>query len=234
LTWREIKAIYKTKMQFYPGDVITAQLGKSNPKEPAGVKLEEKCGKFYISKVSGLAKKRQIPIQAGDQLLKLNDRKVGDYKGGLKEMSQIIKQDQMRLAFQVIRIDPDVEDSSDKQQQQQQQPSQTSPRRKKRASRFARFAQEDVVVDNEKGKEEVFLLKDVVVDNEKGKEEVLLLQQDSQKGKEGVLLLQQDSQKGKEVLLLQQDSQQQQLLNPAARRIRELDASLVGLIVSIK
>jgi hypothetical protein len=103
-------------MELNPGDVVTLQLLKSNSKQDSGIKLKEKVGihsgqtKFFISKITGLAKIRQMQIQVGDQLLQLNGKPVLEYEGGWKELSSVLRVD-LRLALQVKRLDPEAPSS---------------------------------------------------------------------------------------------------------------------------
>ena len=68
---------------FNPGDVITVTVGKSNPKQDAGLKVEQGGnGKYYVRKVptSGLFAK--TPVIAGDKILELNGKDSKDFEDG--------------------------------------------------------------------------------------------------------------------------------------------------------
>ncbi|KAL3893548.1 MAG: hypothetical protein SGARI_008108, partial [Bacillariaceae sp.] len=73
----------------------------------AGLSVEKRGGgssKFYVSHISGLC--RNIPLQVGDQLLKLNDVELHKNPTvSLKQVRQLIEDD-MRLEMVVRRCDP--------------------------------------------------------------------------------------------------------------------------------
>ena len=96
---------------FSPGDVITVTVGKSNPKQDAGLKVEQGGnGKYYVRKVptSGLFAK--TPVIAGDKILELNGKDSKDFQD-VNELKKIIR-DEERLTIVVIRRDPDASESS--------------------------------------------------------------------------------------------------------------------------
>lgn len=96
---------------FNPGDVITVTVGKSNPKQDAGLKVEQgQNGKYYVRKVptSGLFAK--TPVIAGDKILELNGKDSKDFQD-INEMKKMIRDDQ-RLTIVVLRRDPDASESS--------------------------------------------------------------------------------------------------------------------------
>lgn len=97
-------------MNFKPGDVIFAQVTKSDVKQPAGLKLDERNGRIYIRKVDGLFKVRKSPVQAGDQLLKLNDKDVEEYRD-LNAIKAVIKTEKT-IMVTVLRCDPTEADGS--------------------------------------------------------------------------------------------------------------------------
>ena len=105
-------------MQFNPGDVIHAQVTKGDILQEAGLELEEYHGRYYVKKVKGLFKRRNVPVQVGDQLLKLNGRDVDDYRN-LKEMKQLMK-DEMSIQICYMRTDP--EDDTSEYDSEEEQP----------------------------------------------------------------------------------------------------------------
>jgi predicted metalloprotease with PDZ domain len=56
---------------FAPGDVITVTVGKSNPKQDPGLKVEEKNGKYYVRKVPSGGLFAKTPVFAGDKILEV-------------------------------------------------------------------------------------------------------------------------------------------------------------------
>lgn len=96
---------------FNPGDVITVTVGKSNPKQDAGLKVEQGGnGKYYVRKVptSGLFAK--TPVIAGDKILELNGKDSKDFED-VNELKKMIRDDE-RLTIVVLRRDPDASESS--------------------------------------------------------------------------------------------------------------------------
>jgi len=95
---------------FSPGDVITVTVGKSNPKQDAGLKMEEINGKYYVRKVPGSGLFARTPVIAGDKLLELNGTDAKDY-ATLNDVKTTIK-DEERITIVVLRQDPDASVSS--------------------------------------------------------------------------------------------------------------------------
>lgn len=96
---------------FSPGDVITVTVGKSNPKQDAGLKVERaENGKYYVRKVptSGLFAK--TPVIAGDKILELNGTDAKDF-ANINAMKKVIR-DEERITVVVLRRDPDASESS--------------------------------------------------------------------------------------------------------------------------
>lgn len=96
---------------FSPGDVITVTVGKSNPKQDAGLKVEQgDNGKYYVRKIptSGLFAK--TPVIAGDKILELNGKDSKDFEN-INEMKKLIR-DEERITVVVLRRDPDASESS--------------------------------------------------------------------------------------------------------------------------
>ena len=97
---------------FGPGDVITVTVGKSNPKQDAGLKIEQRVNnKYYVRKVptSGLFIK--TPVIAGDKILELNGKDYKDFKNA-NEMKKMIKE-APKICVVVMRPDPDADESVD-------------------------------------------------------------------------------------------------------------------------
>jgi hypothetical protein len=86
-------------MEFKPGDVIHAQVTKADVKQEAGLKLEDRHGRIYVRKIEGLFKRREVPVIAGDELLKRN----------IQEIKHTIKQE---LKIMVVVQRNDADDSS--------------------------------------------------------------------------------------------------------------------------
>lgn len=110
ITNKEGKKLTPADM-FNPGDVITVTVGKSNPKQDAGLKVEQAGnGKYYVRKVptSGLFAK--TPVIAGDKILELNGKDSKDFQD-VNEMKMMIR-DEERLTIVVLRRDPDASESS--------------------------------------------------------------------------------------------------------------------------
>ena len=96
---------------FNPGDVITVTVGKSNPKQDAGLKVEQQQnGKFYVRKVPSSGLFAKTPVIPGDKILEINGQDYHEFKTE-KEIKKIIK-DEMRITLVVLRKDPDDSDSS--------------------------------------------------------------------------------------------------------------------------
>lgn len=83
---------------------------KSDAKQPAGLKLEERHGLIYVRKVEGLFKMRKVPVQAGDQLLKINDQDVDRYPS-LNAIKALMKKEKV-VSVVVLRCDPSADDAS--------------------------------------------------------------------------------------------------------------------------
>ena len=82
-----------------PGDILFGEVTKSKYAEDVGLKITERNGKLWIVRVreDGLFKKFQIPIEAGDQILKVNGQNVaanaiGDGLG-LEDITRIFKEE---------------------------------------------------------------------------------------------------------------------------------------------
>ena len=86
-----------------PEDILFCEVTKSKYNEDVGLKITERNGKLWIKRVreDGLFKKFDIPIEAGDQILKVNGQNananananaIGD-GFGLKDIRRIFKQE---------------------------------------------------------------------------------------------------------------------------------------------
>jgi membrane-associated protease RseP (regulator of RpoE activity) len=95
---------------FNPGDVITVTVGKSNPKQDAGLKVEEINGKYYVRKIPTSGLFARTPVIAGDKILELNGTDAKDFPT-LNDMKKVIKDDP-RITIVVLRRDPDASVSS--------------------------------------------------------------------------------------------------------------------------
>jgi hypothetical protein len=96
---------------FSPGDVITVTVGKSNPKQDAGLKVEQgQNGKYYVRKVPSSGLFARTPVIAGDKILELNGKDAKDFQD-VNEMKKMIR-DEQRLTIVVLRRDPDASESS--------------------------------------------------------------------------------------------------------------------------
>jgi hypothetical protein len=103
-------------MEFNPGDVISAQVTKADIKQEAGLKLEERHGRYFVRKVDGLFKRRGVPVIAGDQLLKINGREVEDFPN-LNAIKLLIKKE---LCIMVVVLRNDPGDSSESTVEQEE------------------------------------------------------------------------------------------------------------------
>ena len=96
---------------FMPGDVITITVGKANPKQDAGIKIEQKENrKYYVRKVAPKGLFAPTPVIVGDKLLELNGKDTHDYKN-LNSLKKTIR-DEGRITIMVVRRDPEASDSS--------------------------------------------------------------------------------------------------------------------------
>lgn len=95
---------------FNPGDVITVTVGKSDPRQDSGLKVEEKNGKYYVRKVPSGGLFAKTPVIAGDKILELNGKDHHEYKN-VNELKKVLK-DEERITIVVLRKDPDASESS--------------------------------------------------------------------------------------------------------------------------
>lgn len=96
---------------FNPGDVITVTVGKSNPKQDAGLKVEQGTnGKYYVRKVPSSGLFAKTPVIAGDKILELNGKDSKEFEN-VNEMKKMIR-DEERITIVVLRRDPDASESS--------------------------------------------------------------------------------------------------------------------------
>jgi C-terminal processing protease CtpA/Prc len=96
---------------FNPGDVITVTVGKSNPKQDAGLKVEQgKNGKYYVRKVPASGLFAKTPVIPGDKILELNGVDVKDFED-INAMKRVIR-DEEKLTIVVLRREPDASESS--------------------------------------------------------------------------------------------------------------------------
>ena len=95
---------------FSPGDVITVTVGKSNPKQDPGLKVEERNGKYYVRKVPSGGLFAKTPVIAGDKILELNGIDSHEFENvnGLKK----ILKEESRITVMVLRKDPEASESS--------------------------------------------------------------------------------------------------------------------------
>lgn len=99
-----------------PGDILHLQLSKSDRKAEAGLKLEEdsETCRVYIRKVTGLVKRRGLPVEAGDELLSLNGVDMEDYES-FAEIKRVIKME-VRISFSIRKADPDESETSQQEE----------------------------------------------------------------------------------------------------------------------
>lgn len=95
---------------FSPGDVITVTVGKSNPKQDPGLKIEEVNGKVYVRKVPSSGLFAKTPVIAGDKVLELNGVDTRNYQS-VNDM-KLVMRDEERITVVVLRRDPDASESS--------------------------------------------------------------------------------------------------------------------------
>ena len=95
---------------FNPGDVITVTVGKSDPRQDSGLKIEERNGKYYVRKVPSGGLFAKTPVIAGDKILELNGKDHHEYKNE-NELKKVLR-DEERITIVVLRKDPDASESS--------------------------------------------------------------------------------------------------------------------------
>eukprot|EP00934_Nitzschia_sp_Nitz4_P006090 Nitzschia sp. Nitz4//scaffold75_size92586//24921//30479//NITZ4_004847-RA/size92586-augustus-gene-0.88-mRNA-1//-1//CDS//3329557681//6080//frame0 len=96
---------------FSPGDVITVTVGKSNPKQEAGLKVEQASnGKYYVRKIPSSGLFAKTPVMAGDKILELNGTDSKDF-ADINELKKVIREAD-RITIVVLRRDPDASESS--------------------------------------------------------------------------------------------------------------------------
>jgi len=95
---------------FSPGDVITVTVGKSNPKQDAGLKIEEANGKYYVRKVPATGLFAKTPVKEGDKVLELNNKDFKAYPT-LNHVKKTIK-DEKKITIVVLRREDDASYSS--------------------------------------------------------------------------------------------------------------------------
>jgi len=95
---------------FNPGDVITVTVGKSDPRQDPGLKVEERNGNYYVRKVPSGGLFAQTPILAGDKILEMNGIDRKEFRK-VNELKKILKVES-RITMVVLRRDPDASDSS--------------------------------------------------------------------------------------------------------------------------
>jgi hypothetical protein len=95
---------------FNPGDVITVTVGKSNPKQEPGLKVEERNGKYYVRKVPTGGLFAKTPVIEGDKILELNGHDYHEFRN-VNELKLLLKQEE-RITIVVLRKDPEASESS--------------------------------------------------------------------------------------------------------------------------
>jgi predicted metalloprotease with PDZ domain len=95
---------------FNPGDVITITVGKSDPRQDPGLKIEERNGKYYVRKVPSGGLFAKTPAIAGDKILELNGRDHHEFKN-VNELKKVMRDD-LRITIVVLRKDPEASESS--------------------------------------------------------------------------------------------------------------------------
>jgi hypothetical protein len=86
--------------------------------QPCGLKIEERKGRIYVRKADGLCER--IPVEVGDQVLKLNDKEVKNYRGGLNEMKLVIKKEKT-INLVVLRHDPNAADDDSSESEEEEE-----------------------------------------------------------------------------------------------------------------
>lgn len=94
-----------------PGDTLWGEVTKSKYGEDVGVKVSERNGKMWITRVQedGLFKRWGVPLEAGDQLLQVNDRDVDGLT--LEEINRMFN-DEKHVKVQACRAQYGLYDST--------------------------------------------------------------------------------------------------------------------------
>ena len=87
--------------------VLDAEVTKSSCHRNAGLHLTHYKDGIYVYKVDGLFD-MFTPVTAGQKLLKVQDRDVTEYSGGIDEIQQVIDQED-KVSVQVYKSTEDVE-----------------------------------------------------------------------------------------------------------------------------
>ena len=86
-------------------DLIHASVTKadSNLHDNPGLELEEDCGKVYITNIYGLFRAWTNGIQVGQQVIKLQNKFVDVYPGGIEEIRNVLLRDK-EISIQVLKL----------------------------------------------------------------------------------------------------------------------------------
>jgi hypothetical protein len=91
-----------------PGSLIVGVINKKSPEDKAGLHLEVRHGRIYVSKLTDAILKNPVnSVRAGDELFELQGKTVDKYKGGIKEMRKVIEEE-AQIVVLVQRPDPDA------------------------------------------------------------------------------------------------------------------------------
>lgn len=98
-----------SKKEYPPGALITGVINKKDQNAPAGIHLEICHGRVYISNLTDEALKNPLfCVQPGDELFELQGESIDFYKGGIRELRQIIDEEKKMITVHVQRPDPDA------------------------------------------------------------------------------------------------------------------------------
>ena len=88
------KSVGSTRQQYKAEDIIFASVVKAELSEDPGLELKKHHidGKIYVKNVHGLFQK-YTNIESGQRLVKIQDKFVEDYPGGLSEITKILQTD---------------------------------------------------------------------------------------------------------------------------------------------
>ena len=95
-----------------PGSLVKGIIQKKEPGEKAGLHLEVRRGRIYISYLTDKVLKNPVNVlRVGDQVFEIQGKTVDKYTGGMAEIRQILEND-TKVAVLAQRSDPDASSAS--------------------------------------------------------------------------------------------------------------------------